>query len=177
MQKYSLKFFKSYFSTYLGFSKHCHFGFTLSFLESTFIGIYYYLSIYLVDTLHYDMPMAGIVISCYGIGAILGGIIGGKLSDSFTPGVVSACSLLMQAITYFIFTQTQSVNILMINVLMLGIASYGFITANHLFVLDDCSDGEDQRLRAISILSMTSNLGLGISALILGGVLSIGFHR
>lgn len=176
MQKLSLEVFKSYFLIYHAYSRHCQFGFLLSLLESIFIGIYYYLSIYLVDTLHYEMSTAGIIISCYGVGAILGGLVGGKLSDNWAPGIVSSCSLFIQAISYFLFTQINSMYLLMFNVFVLGIASYGFITANHLFVLGNCRNSENKRLQAISILSMTSNLGLGISALILGGILSIGFY-
>lgn len=171
------KFVKNYFSIYHEFSKYCLFGFVMCLLESIFIGIYYYLSIYFVDALHFDISTAGIIISFYGIGAILGGIIGGKLSDKWTPGIVTTYSLFIQAITYFSFTQTQSVGLLMINAFILGIASYGFITANHLFVLSHCTNGENQRLKGLGILSMASNLGLGLSALILGETLSIGFYR
>lgn len=169
-------FVKSYFSTFLEFSKHCQYGFALCLMESIFMGIYYYLSIYFVDILHIDISTSGIIISCYGIGAIIGGIVGGKLSDRLTPGIVSTFSLFIQAIAYFVFTTISSPTLLMINVFVLGIASYGFITANHLFVLGHCEKGENQRLKGLGILSMASNLGLGLSAIILGEFLSIGFH-
>lgn len=171
-----IKLIKSSLQYYYNFSKVCYFGFTLNLLESIFIGIYYYLTIYFVDTLHFDIRTAGVIISCYGIGAIIGGFVGGKLSDQWTPGIVATCSLFLQAIIYFVFVHVQSVNLLMMTVFILGIASYGFITANHLFVLGNCIKGDTERLRAISVLSMTSNLGLGLSALLLGAVLSFGFH-
>jgi predicted MFS family arabinose efflux permease len=167
---------KSYFKNTYDFPNSCRFGFLLSLIESIFIGIFYYLSIYLVDTLHIDIPTTGIIISCYGIGAIFGGIVGGKLSDLTSPGVICTISLFIQAVSYFVFTIVASPILLMMNVFILGIASYSFITANHLFVLGECKDDENQRLKAISILSMISNLGLGLSAIVLGSLLSIGFH-
>jgi len=176
MQTHLAHLTKSYFSTYRGLSNTSYYGFVLSLLESIFIGIYYYLSIYFIDVLHLDMFTSGMIISCYGVGAVFGGIMSGKLSDQWSPGLVSASALLIQSIVCVFFVKLQTTVFLMCNVFMLGVASYGFITANHLFVLNCCSDSDSQRLRAINILSMTSNLGLGLSALIMGMALTIGFH-
>lgn len=63
------------------------------------------------------------------------------------------------------------------NTFLLGIASYGFITANYLFVLSYCKENEMQKLRAINILSTTSNIGLGLTAMIISTIYSFGFQN
>ncbi len=176
MQNHLIYLIKIYFLKYRGLSRLCYFGFIFSLFESIFIGIYYYLPIYFIDFVHLDLTSSGLIISCYGIGAILGGFAGGKLSDAWAPGIVSAVCLFLQGIVYLVFLKIQAIIFLMINVFVLGIVSYGFITANHLFTLSYSSDSDNERLKVINILSMTSNLGLGLSAIIMGEIYEIGFH-
>lgn len=164
-----------YLAYFQGMPKNCHYGFALNLAESTVIGVYYYLSIYFVKSLHFDISTAGFFISCFGIGAMLGGFLGGKLSDQWSPSITAALALLLQTICYFVFAQTVNPKIIIVNMFTLGIASYSFITANHLYVLNACKNDEKISLRALGILSMTSNLGLGISAFILGYALTFGF--
>jgi len=175
MYTYPTSLMKSYFKSYLGLQRACYHGFALSLTESIFIGIYYYLTIYFVDVLHYDMATSGLIISCYGIGAVLGGMLGGKLADEAPPIIVVASSLLLQSIAYFAFNKLDSIFLLMCNVFMLGVASYGFITANHIWILNLCKEYEHQRLKAINILATTSNLGLGLSAMMMSKILYFGF--
>lgn len=165
----------TYLTYFLGLPKNCYVGFALNLAESTIIGVYYYLSIYFVNSLHFDIATAGFFISCFGIGAMLGGIIGGKLSDKWSPGITAAIALTLQTICYFVFAKTVNPQLIILNMVMLGIASYSFITANYSYVLNACKNNEKISLRAISILSMTSNLGLGISAFILSYALIAGF--
>lgn len=54
---------------------------------------------------------------------------------------------------------------------MLGIGSYGFITSNQLWVLQQCSDSDVQRLKAINLLDVASNLGLSVSGIIISFIL------
>lgn len=176
MKNHLIYLIKNYFLTYRGLSTLCYYGFIFSLFESILIGIYYYLPIYFIDFVHLDLTNSGLIISCYGIGAILGGFAGGKLSDAWSPGIVSAICLLIQGVVYLVFLKIQAIIFLMINVFVLGMVSYGFITANHLFTLSYCSESDNERLKVINILSMTSNLGLGLSAIIMGKIYKIGFH-
>ena len=175
MYSYPSSLVKSYVRSYTGLEKSCYRGILLSLIESIFIGVYYYLSIYFIGVLHYDMASSGLIISCYGVGAILGGMLGGKFSDELSPRFVLVCSLLLQSIAYFAFIKIQSMYLLMCNVFILGVASYGFITANHLWVLNSCQHSA-QRLKAINLLATTSNLGLGLSAMMMSEVIQFGFH-
>lgn len=176
MQTYLLSLGRFYFTSYTGLSKSCWRGIILSLIESTLIGVYYYLSIYFIGVLHLSISTSGMIISCYGIGAILGGILSGKLSDKTSPSIVSAFSLLIQAAAYLALIKLKSIELLMCDVFIIGIATYSFITSNHLWVLSQCKNNEAQRLKAINILSTSSNLGLGLSAIIISEVAHFGFQ-
>lgn len=166
----------NYLNHYSGLTKSCWFGIMVNFIESILIGVYYFLSLYFVNELHFNLDVSGIILSTYGIGAVLGGIFGGHLTDRFLPQTVMALCLLIQAATYLFLIKLASPIFLMLDIGMLGFATYAFLTANHVWVLNQCQNDETQRLKAINILSTVSNLGLGISALIISQGIVFGYH-
>lgn len=177
MQTYLLSLGKAYFRSYQGLSTRCWIGIFFSLIESTLAGTFYFLSIYFVNELHFSVAQAGMIISCFGIGAIVGGFISGKLSDRLSPAIVSAGSLLIQGYIYLAFTQLTTISFLAIHILILGAATYGFITSNHVWVLNLCGEREDQKLKALNLLATASNLGLGISALLISVFSMYGFKH
>lgn len=177
MTSYILSAFKIYLTSYTGLSRSCWQGIFLGFVNSTLGGMLYFLSIYFVNILHTSVSQSGTIIACYGIGAILGGFIGGKLSDRFSPKSIQTLGLVMQAIGYFAFIKLRAPSFLMANTFLLGIANYAFITANYLFVLERINIHENLRLRAINLLSMSANLGLALSAIVIGAFVKFGFEN
>lgn len=157
-----------YLKYYSGFSLLCWKSIILYFIESTLIGIYYFLPLYFIIDLHLSVSIAGSIISLYGIGTIIGGFLGGKCSDRFSPSLVSVFSLVLQTIIFLFLVKLTAPVWLGINLFFMGIASYGFITANTLVVLAQCKDNEKLQLQGISVLNIASNLGFGLSAVIVG---------
>jgi MFS family permease len=166
---------KRYFSSYAGLSKACWQGITVSFVEATLSGICFFLSIYFVNTLHFDIATVGIIISFYGLGRTVGGLLGGKLSDKISPGVVSIVSLLLQSVAFFVLIKVKTVYFLMLNLFVLGVAAYGFITSNNVWVLNQCKNHEAIKLKTLSMLHAASNLGIGLSALLVSLLSRYGF--
>ncbi len=177
MTSYILSACKLYLTNYTGLSKSCWQGIIVCIINSILCGMFYFLSIYFVNTLHLSIATSGIIISSYGIGAIFGGFIGGKLSDDFSPKQVQTLALFAQAIGYFTLIKLKSPIFLVLNTFFLGLSSYLFITANYLFVLSQTSSEENMRLRSINLLSMGSNLGLGLSAILIGFFAKYGFEN
>jgi MFS family permease len=177
MSNHLISIIKSYTSSYSGISRTCWQGITLNFIESTLIGIYYFLPLYFINNLKFDITVSSIIISFYGLGAILGGYIGGKLSDHISPSAVSIGSLVIQGIVILALIKLKTISLLMIALFLMGIASYGFITSNYLWILNHCNNHEGQRLKAINALSIASNLGLGLSAIIVSALTEDGFNR
>lgn len=166
MQTSILALGKAYLNTYKGLPVLAYRGVYVSLIESIFIGVFYFLSIYFVKELHFNVASAGMIISFYGVGAILGGYLGGRLSDATSPSGVMIVSMIVQSAGYFLLAHSTTMMPLSCIVFLLGVAGYSFITANYLWVLSECQQ-ENERLKAINLLSTSSNLGLGISAMII----------
>src|SRR3990167_5069020 len=148
MYTHLLSFTKNYFASYKNLPRSCWQGIFLSFVESTLAGVYYFLSIYFVDVLHFNISTAGIIISFYGLGTIFGGLIGGKLSDKISPVIVSATGLLIQSAAFLFLIILKDIYLLFFDLFILGIATYSFITSNYIWVLKQCENSAKDRLRA-----------------------------
>ncbi|MBV9576868.1 MAG: MFS transporter [Gammaproteobacteria bacterium] len=159
---------KNYLTHYSGLNRFCWQGIILGFIEAILAAIYYFLSIYFVDVLHINISIAGMMISCYGLGTIIGGYIGGKLSDNISPQTVTMMSLLSQAITFLVLIKIVNPTWIAIDLFILGIATYSFLTSNSVFTLAHCKNSGEDKLKVINILAVASNLGMGLAALIIG---------
>jgi len=168
---------KYYLNSFKGIPQRCWQGISLNLIASVFSGICFFLSIYFVQDLHLTIAQAGIILSCYGVGRVVGGYGGGKLSDNIPPRLISIVGLLLQAICFFFLLKLTSFASLCVNLFILGIANYGFITSNNLWVFKQCQNSEVEKLKSINLIYTTSNIGLGLSALFVGQVAGYGFHN
>lgn len=170
--------FKSYTENYIGLPMECWEGISLVFINAISIGICFFLSLYFVNTLQISIATAGLIISCYGFGTVTGGIVGGKLSDRISPKIVSIICHVSQGITFLFLTKFNSIGLLMIDLFCLGVAAYGFKTSNNVWMLSQCdSHANLARLKTINISYAASNLGLGLSGVIIGIFSSYGFQN
>lgn len=177
MKKYLSLTYNSYISNYKGLSNYCWNKIINNFVNTMLIGVFYFFSVYFVNILGVKIEIATTIISFYGLGAVFGGLIGGKLSDRINPGVVSVFSIFMQAIAISIIANTKSITILSILLFTFGFSTYSFITSNYLSVLKQCENNETEKLKALNILAVISNLGLSLSAVIIGIFASFGFKN
>jgi len=164
-----------YFGSYSGLTRKNWQGIILSFISAVVMDIYFFLPLYFVNVLHLDIATSGVIMTCYGMGTIFGGYFGGKLSDRISPNIVTTASLLIQSIAFMMLIHLKSVELLMLNLFVVGVASYGFITSNYTWVLRHCGSHEPTKLRAMNILCTASNLGFGISSGIITYFVSDGF--
>ena len=167
MTKFLLLSIKKYISSYTGLSLLSWQRIIISFISTLSSGILFFLTYYFVKILHINIATAGIIISFYGIGTIIGGILGGKLSDYIAPINISIISLIIKAVVVLILIKIQSVSFLMTDLFLLGLSSYAFKTSNNIWVLNECAESKKVKLKAINILYVATNLGIGISAIII----------
>src|SRR4029079_19563361 len=140
---------KKYCSHYSSLPKECGQSVFLTFIEASATGIYFFLTLYFVNVLHINIDTAGFLISSYGIGTILGGYISGRLSDLFSGKIVSTLSLTTQALAFFLLTKLENQISLMINMFVIGFCTYSFMTSNYLWMLKQCQDKAEIRLKSI----------------------------
>lgn len=167
---------ESYFKSYAGLSKKSWQGIFINFIVSSLMGVFYFLSLYFINILHFNIALVGSIISFYGIGAIFGGLMGGKLSDRISPKIVSMLSLLIQSITFLVLIKLSAIYLLKMDVFLLGFATYSFLTSNYVWILNQCDRDQTEKFKAINILSAGANLGLGLSAFVVGILSRYGFN-
>lgn len=177
MGNYLLTAVKSYAINYAGLPKNCWQGITLASINAVSIGVCFFLSIYFVNERHFNIAIAGFLISFYGMGTVAGGIIGGKLSDKFLPKTVSIVCLLIQGAAFISLLHIKSIESLIVNLFILGVASYAFKTSNNVRILNHCSEKSEIKLRVIGMMHIGSNLGLGLSGILIGILSQYGFHN
>lgn len=157
---------KAYSISYAGIPTLAWFSLVINFIETTLSGVFFFLSYYFVHSLNYDIESVSILISCYGVGTMFGGYLGGKLSDKYSANIVSAVSLIIQSIAFCFLNHASTMYLLIVVIFFLGISSYGFITSNYIWILSQCAENKAAKLRVLNILSVISNLALGLSAII-----------
>lgn len=168
---------KGYCSNYAEISINCWQGALLTFIESSFGGICFFLSLYFVNELQINIAISGLLISFYGFGKFVGGFVGGRLSDKMSPSFVALFSLVVEAIAFLSLIKINNIKLLMLILFVLGFSTYTFITSNNICVLKNCNNNDKDRLKAINILTIASNLGIGLSGVIVALIAPYGFEN
>jgi len=158
-------YFYNYCKHYEGLPSHIWIIIGIQLINSTSISIIYFLSLYFVNALYFDVTTAGLLISAFGFGTVFGGLIGGNLADYISAKKIVIVSLILQSISFLFLSTLNAIAPLTLILFLLGISTYSFITANFIWALS-YTHNEEQRLKTINILDAVANIGLGISAII-----------
>ena len=175
MQKF-YKFLLVYCSSFTGLTKSIWCDLFVNFLATFFSSFFYYLSYYFVHELNFSVKSASFFISFYGLGSMLGGLFGGKLSDKYSPASIAAISLFFQGLFFLIFSEIRQTTYIVISIFIFGVFTYTFLTSNYISILKKCNNGNASKLKAISLLAVISNAGLGASALAISSFKAINFN-
>lgn len=128
-----------------------------------------FLTLYLTTQLHFSLEQAGIVMTVYGIGSILGSLLGGKLTDTIGFHPVQFWSLAMHGVMFLVLSRMDTFPQFAVTVFVLGMVGDAFRPANFAAVAH-YSDATT-RLRSYSLLRLASNLGWAVGPAV-GGVLA-----
>ena len=172
---YPVQLIKLYLDQYRGISKQSWYRVMLTFINDLASGIIFFLPIYFVQLLHFNVATAGVIISCHGIGKALGGYIGGKLTEIMNPDKIVMYCLLIDAVMFAGLMKAISLFAILAIVFMLGVTAYTFATANKICVLDSVKSDESSQIKLLSVFYASSNLGIGLSAIIISYLSSFGF--
>ncbi|STX27526.1 multidrug resistance protein, MFS family [Legionella beliardensis] len=174
-----IKLFKSvgqtYYSNYRGVPSACWIDIFFNLLNAMSVGVCFFLSLYFVDELHFNMIIVGLLMSSYGIGTVVGGIVSGKSCDRYLPRKLTILSLILQCVAFFSLAWFHTFEWLITILFILGFSNYSFKTANNVSMLSHCYEEKRIRLKAINISHAASNLGLGISGIVVGLMASYGY--
>lgn len=127
-----------------------------------------FLTVYLTEK-GYTLAQAGYVMGAFGIGAIVGGFLGGKLTDRFGHFYVQVFSLLINGIMFIVLGQMETLWEFTVCIFILSSLGEAFRPANSAAIASYSTDAN--RTRSYSLNRLAINLGWGIGPAI-GGIIA-----
>jgi predicted MFS family arabinose efflux permease len=128
-----------------------------------------FMTVYLTQQLHFSVQEAGIVMACFGTGAICGAYIGGRLSDKIGFYPVQFWSLLLQGLIFLVLGQMRTLPQFCVCIFVLSCVGDAFRPANVAATAHYST--EANRTRSYSLNRLASNLGWSVGPA-LGGILA-----
>jgi predicted MFS family arabinose efflux permease len=132
--------------------------------------VFFYMTLYLTQHFGFSTTRAGQVISAFGLGALLGAYLGGKLTDSLGAYNVQKLSLLLNGIGYLLLGQLTSYGSILITMFFVGVVSESLHPANATAMSQVCPPS--LRTKGFALNRLAINLGVTIGPVV-GGYLAM----
>ncbi|RZK82013.1 MAG: MFS transporter [Pedobacter sp.] len=163
------EFFKLYIDSYRGLSTPAWMLAVVMLVNRSGAMVIPFLGVYMTNHLNFSLEDTGLVLSCFGLGAVCGSFLGGWLTDKVGHFKVQLVSLTLTVPMFLMLPQIDQVSSLAIGVFMLSIISESFRPANSVSIA--YYSKPDNVIRSFSLNRMAMNLGFSIGPA-LGGFLA-----
>ncbi|KFC21057.1 MFS transporter [Epilithonimonas lactis] len=164
-----MKLFNSYIKTFKGLSREAWMLSIVMLINRSGSMVLPFLGVYITDHLKFSLENAGIVLSFYGIGSVLGSYLGGLLTDRFGEYYVQCWSLFLSAPIFLIIPFFPSIEMMAFLIFLQSTISDMFRPANSVAITKYARP--ENLTKAFSLNRMAINLGFSIGPA-LGGILS-----
>ena len=164
-----MKLFNSYINTFKGLSREAWMLSIVMLINRSGSMVLPFLGVYMTDHLKFSLENAGIVLSFYGIGSVLGSWLGGFLTDKFGEYYIQSWSLFLSAPIFLIIPFFPSVEMMAFLIFLQSTISDTFRPANSVAITKYARP--ENLTKAFSLNRMAINLGFSIGPA-LGGILS-----
>lgn len=128
-----------------------------------------FMGLYVTQSLGRPESDAGIIISCFGIGSIMGAAVGGKLTDILGFRPVQILSSIIGGLFFLSFSFTQDFYFLCILAMLVSFFSDAFRPANFAAIAAYAASGKETRSYSLNRLATNIGWAVGIS---LGGIIA-----
>lgn len=168
------RIFKTYHTAFSGLSRE---NWLLSFVllinrMGTMAAVF--MSVYVTQFLKRSLSEAGLVITLFGAGAVVGALSGGFLVKKFGFRFTQIFTSIVTGILYIIFAKTENFSYILILAVFIGLISEAFRPANFTAVAHYSTP--EMITKSYSLNRFAVNLGMGLGTG-LGGILaSIDYH-
>lgn len=132
-----------------------------------------FLTVYLTSR-GYTLAQAGYAMAAFGTGSIVGGYLGGRLTDKYGFFYVQVFSLLANGILFIVLGQMQTLVQFVICIFVLSSIGEAFRPANSSAIA--AYSNESNRIRCYSLNRLAVNLGWAIGPAIGGLLASFNYH-
>jgi len=116
-----------------------------------------FMTMYLTQQVGVSISKAGFVMGLFGLGAIIGALIGGKLTDRVGSYYVQICTLVGGGIMFILLGQMKSYSAICVVTFLLAMVNEAFRPANSVAIAHYSK--EENRTRSYSLNRLAINLG------------------
>jgi predicted MFS family arabinose efflux permease len=159
----------AYRNAYLGLSGAMWWLALVMFVNRAGTMVLPFMTVYLRDEMHYTIAQAGLEVGLFGMGAILGNYVGGKLTDKIGFYQVQFWSLFLQGVLFIILSWMHSFFQIGICMFTIGAVGEAFRPANATAIAHYSLP--ENRTRSYSLNRLAINLGFSIGPAV-GGLLA-----
>ncbi len=163
-----------YKNAYSGLSKKSWYLSVVMLVNRSGTMVIPFMSIYCTERLHFSVIQAGFIMALFGLGAIFGAYIGGKIVDSIGFYSLQLAALLSGGIMFMIVGYLQTFISLCIGVFILSICNESFRPANSIAIA--AYSNAENRTRSYSLNRLSINLGWGIGGALGGFLAAHNYH-
>lgn len=158
----------NYLDTFKGLSREVWWLALITFINRAGTMVIPFLSIYLTEDLEISLPNVGWIMTCFGLGSVIGTWIGGKLTDTIGFYKVMVGSLFLTGILFIVMQYLKSFESLCIGVFLLMIVADTFRPA--MFVAMSTYSKPENKTRSVTLIRLAINLGFSAGPA-LGGLI------
>ena len=116
-----------------------------------------FMTMYLTQHIGVSISKAGFVMGLFGLGAIIGALIGGKITDKIGSYYVQICTLIGGGIMFIVLGQMRSYTAICVFTFLLAMINEAFRPANSVAIAHYSK--EENRTRSYSLNRLAINLG------------------
>jgi predicted MFS family arabinose efflux permease len=166
--------FLTYKDAYAGLPRSAWILSLVEFINRSGSMVLFFMTLYLTQAFGFSPLKAGQAISGYGLGALLGSYLGGKLSDAMGAYRVQKISLVLTGIGYILLGQLTAYPAILIMMFFIGMASEALHPSNATAMSQVCAP--KVRTKGFALNRLASNLGVTIGPP-LGGFLAMSDYK
>lgn len=162
------KLYKNYLSSFQGLSKEVWWLALITLINRAGTMVIPFLSLYLIEDLHFSLENVGIVMTCFGVGSLVGSWLGGRLTDIFGYYKVMLTSLFLTGILFLLLQFAKDFYTFCGSIFVLMIVADMFRPAS--FVALIAYSKPENKTRSVTLIRLAINLGFSAGPA-LGGII------
>lgn len=168
------KLYANYLGSFKGLSKEVWWLSLITLINRAGTMVIPFLSLYLTKNLSFTLEDVGWIMSCFGLGSVVGAWIGGKLTDRFGFYKVMIFSLLFTGILFVLLQYASSFLGICVGIFLVMLVADMFRPA--IFVALNAYSKPENKTRSVTLIRLAINLGFSAGPA-LGGIIiaSIGY--
>ncbi len=167
-------FLRLYIDSYRGLSRPAWLLALVMLVNRTGAMVLPFLGLYMTQALGFSIREVGVVLACFGLGAITGSWLGGWLTDRFGNFWVQALSLVAAIPLFLVLPLFTSVHTLAAAIYTLSVVTESFRPANAVSVARYAR--RENITKAFSLNRMAINLGFSVGPALGGFLATLSYH-